>query len=76
MDVIYLGPSESVNVAPFGDHRKGQLKQYPDEFGADLIATSKKNKFEAVATPEPVGRVSNPTNEPEALPPKKTKKGR
>lgn len=52
MDIVYLGPYESVNVAPYGDHRKGQLKQYPDEFGADLIATSRKNRFESV-THEP-----------------------
>lgn len=50
MDIIYLGPSESVNVGSYGDHRKGQLKQYPDDFGADLIATSIKNRFEAVPT--------------------------
>ena len=46
--IKYLGPSESVNVPPMGTHRQGEEKEYPDDFAADLIATSKKQKFEAV----------------------------
>lgn len=38
----------SVNVAPYGSHAKDEAKDYPDEFGEDLLATSKKQKFEAI----------------------------
>lgn len=47
MKIKYLGPSESVNVAPYGPHRKGEEKDYPDEFAEELLATSKKQKFKA-----------------------------
>lgn len=48
MKIKYLGPSDSVNVAPFGEHPKGKVKWYPDEFGKELLETSKKQKFEEV----------------------------
>lgn len=48
MKIKYLGPSPVVIVAPYGDHRKDEIKDYPDEFGENLIATSKKQRFEAV----------------------------
>jgi len=48
MKIKYLGPSPSVNVAPYGAHKKEEIKDYPDKFGEALLATSKKQKFEAV----------------------------
>jgi len=48
MKIKYLGPSPSVNVAPYGAHKKNEIKDYPDEFGVDLLKTSKKQIFEAV----------------------------
>jgi len=48
MKIKYLGPSPVVKIAPYGDHRKDEVKDYPDEFGEDLLATSKKQKFEAI----------------------------
>lgn len=48
MRIKYLGPSGFVFITPYGDHQKGETKEYPDEFGKELIATSKKQKFEAV----------------------------
>lgn len=38
----------SVNIAPYGSHAKNEVKDYPDEFGEDLLATSKKQKFEVI----------------------------
>ena len=55
MKIKYLGPSASINVAPFGPHARGEEKEYPDDFGADLIATSKKQQFEVVAPPVGAG---------------------
>jgi len=51
--VKYLGPSESVNVEPYGPHRKDEEKEYPVEFARELLETSKKQKFEAVGGPIP-----------------------
>jgi len=48
MKIIYLGPSRAVNVAPYGPHARGEVKDYPDEFGEELLATSKKQRFKAV----------------------------
>ncbi|MDF1592594.1 MAG: HeH/LEM domain-containing protein [Desulfobacterales bacterium] len=48
MKIKYLGPSESVNVGAYGPHKKDEAKDYPDDFGKELLATSKKQKFEAV----------------------------
>jgi len=48
MKIKYLGPSPSVNVAPFGPHVKGESKEYPDDFGEELLATSVRQQFEAV----------------------------
>ena len=51
MWIKYLGPSESVNVEPYGPHRKDEAKEYPDEFAEELLATSKKQKFKAEKAP-------------------------
>lgn len=48
MKIVYLGPSEKVEVYPYGEHAKGQEKEYPDDFAADLLTTSKKQHFEIV----------------------------
>jgi hypothetical protein len=46
--IKYNGPSESINVEPYGRHARGTVKEYPDDFAVDLIATSRKQKFERV----------------------------
>lgn len=48
MKIKYLGPSDSVNVGGFGSQSKYEEKEYPDDVGAELLATSKKQRFEAV----------------------------
>ena len=48
MQIKYLGPSGDVNVAPYGPHRKGDVKEYPDDFARELLATSIKQQFEPV----------------------------
>jgi len=58
MLIKYLGPSDAVNVEPYGPHRKDEDKEYPDQFGAALLATSKRQRFEVV----PVGNDPNDTN--------------
>jgi hypothetical protein len=45
MKIKYLGPSPSVIVAPFGEHKKDEIKEYPKVFGEELLATSQKQKF-------------------------------
>lgn len=51
MKIKYLGPGSSVNVGPYGQHNKNEVKNYPDEFAKELLATSKKQKFEVVSNP-------------------------
>jgi len=46
MKIIYRGPQDVVNVPPYGEHRKDQVKKYPDAFGKELLATSKRQQFE------------------------------
>ena len=48
MKIKYLGPPPEVNVAPYGPHKQDEVKEYPDEFAEDLLATSKKQHFEAI----------------------------
>ncbi len=84
MKIRYLGPCDSVNVAPHGPHPAGEIREYPDEFGADLLSTSQKQRFEAAeedppAPPEPESE-SESEPEPEAeivspAPRAKTRKG-
>ncbi len=48
MFIRYLGPRNKINVAPHGRHLKDEVKEDPDDFGADLLVTSKRQKFEEV----------------------------
>lgn len=59
MKIKYLGPSTSVNVHPYGAHAQDQTREYPADFAEELLATSKRNQFEAVEdAPEP--KTQNP----------------
>lgn len=49
MLIRYLGPREEIDLPPHGKHMRGQSKDYPDDFGRDLLATSKRQIFEQVA---------------------------
>jgi len=53
MKVKYLGPRDGVHVEPYGVHLKNQVKDYPDDFADDLIATSQKQQFKAMETRKP-----------------------
>lgn len=53
MNIIYTGPSAVVNVHPYGPQNKGEEKDYPDGFGVELLATSKKQRFKEVQPPPP-----------------------
>jgi hypothetical protein len=46
MLIKYLGTGSSVTVVPYGQHLKDEVREYPDEFGADLLETSKRQRFE------------------------------
>lgn len=50
MKIKYSGPSNTVNVPPYGKHAKDQVKEYPDDFAKELLATSNRQQFEAVKT--------------------------
>ena len=50
MKIKFLGPSSAINVGVDGNviiHSKGQIIDYPDEVGKDLLRAP-KNNFEAV----------------------------
>ena len=51
MIIKYLGPRSRIRVAPYGWHEMEEEKEYPDEFGEELMETSKKNHFERVGKP-------------------------
>jgi len=44
--VVYLGPSKYVRVAPYGEHYKDAVVEYPESFAEDLIESSRKQQFE------------------------------
>lgn len=48
MKIKYLGPRDQVIVAPYGQHWQGEIKDYPDKFGEELLASMKTNRFEEV----------------------------
>ena len=57
MKIKYLGPIPLpekleggmwVNVHPYGQHDIDTVKEYPDDFGKELIATSKTQNFKEV----------------------------
>ena len=49
MKIKYTGPMTAVQVAPYGLHKAGEVKDYPDAFGKELIDTSTRQKFEVVS---------------------------
>lgn len=54
MKIRYAGPADVIIVGAFGDHRKDEIRDYPDEVGRELIETAKKNLFEEVSdAPDP-----------------------
>lgn len=48
MLIKYLGPGATIKVPPHGEHSRNETKEYPNEFGRDLIITSKKQRFKKV----------------------------
>jgi hypothetical protein len=46
VSVIYLGPSPSVNVAPYGPHDKDAVFDYPESIAKNLVEKSKRQRFE------------------------------
>lgn len=68
MQIRYDGPRSDIEVGDFGPHKKGEVKEYPDEFGEALLATSRKQKFVAVSS-DPVPK---PKPKPKSKPNPKT----
>ena len=64
VELVYTGPGEKVNVAPFGIHMIGEKKTYPLEAAHELMETSSKQKFET-ADGEPLPPLPEP--EPEDI---------
>jgi len=50
MKLKYKGPGAYVMVAGFGRHDRKEIKDYPDEVAEELLATSKRQKFQVVGT--------------------------
>lgn len=48
MHIRYDGPMSWVIVEPFGPHKQGEVKDYPEACALDLLATSKKQKFTVI----------------------------
>jgi|GEM_PF-3563333 len=55
MKIKYLGPGAAVDVAPYGRHAAGEVKEYPDDFAEELLATSHRQQFEAEGAASSVG---------------------
>ena len=53
MKIKYLGPSPFVNTGGFGPHYRGEVKEYPEEVGKEILTTSKKQRFELVEPAKP-----------------------
>lgn len=47
MKVRFLGPNAKVNTL-YGTHLKGEVREYSDAVGKELIETGVRNKFEEV----------------------------
>jgi hypothetical protein len=60
MKIRYDGPGSFVNVHPYGQHLREETKEYPDDFGEELIATSKAQKFTVVGD-RPFSQKGEPT---------------
>ena len=56
MDIRYCGPRDHIMVVPYGVHNKDEIKEYPDEFGQDLLDTSTRQRFELVEEEDPAGK--------------------
>ncbi len=52
MKIKYLGPRTEINVEPHGKHQMGEEKDYPDDFGRELIESSRKQRFVVTEGPE------------------------
>lgn len=59
MKIKYLGRrqpdgalvGDSVEVGDFGRHLRGEVRDYPDEAGRELLATSHKQQFAVIEEP-------------------------
>ena len=74
MEVKYCGPRDEIEVAPYGPHRKDAVEEYPDDFARELLATSKKQRFEAVGKWEEPEQELEPERSEKIVPIKKAKK--
>jgi len=52
MKVKYLGPRAQIKVHPYGWHKAGETKDYPEEAGRELVETGVRQRFEAVDGPK------------------------
>ncbi len=65
MKIRYLGPCPSVEVVPYGEHHRGETREYPDDFATALLATSKKQRFALAAGKPPAPEPEPETGEPD-----------
>lgn len=72
MKIKYLGPIPLpekleggmwVNVHPYGQHDINEVKEYPDDFGEELLATSKSQRFEQIIENQPEEKLAEETGE-------------
>lgn len=45
MLIMYNGPREEIDLPPHGKHKRGEVKDYPEAYALDLLATSKRQLF-------------------------------
>jgi len=67
MKIRYDGPSPFVRVHPFGRHYQGETKEYPDDFGGQLLASCNRQQFAAADgenSPDPIDAlIANPIDD-------------
>lgn len=66
MKVKYDGPRSSIGVAGFGEHKKGETKDYPDDIAEELIENSVRQKFKRASSGGEKGEITRSKN-PEEL---------
>lgn len=55
MKLKYIGPLVAFSHAEYGHHVQGMVKEYPDDFAEELLATTKRQIFEVIKeTPKKV----------------------
>ena len=51
ISIIYHGPRDRIDVGGYGYHLLNEVKRYPADFAEELLRTSVKQHFKAMAEP-------------------------